>query len=265
MTGFGLRGRRAWPSAVGVLTIAALLAGCGDDDSEEAAEPPDFGYSGKTGPENWGALDPSYRACSDGRRQSPVDLTGARASSLPSIRFSYEPAKVEVENNGHSLEVAYPPGSSIAIGDAEYQLDQFHFHSPSEHRVNGRALPMELHFVNRAGDDEVAVIGVLVTEGAAHPTIAKLAPALPSEEGDALPAPGEINALDLLPRDPGSAARWSYEGSFTTPPCTEGVSWNVFREPIELSASQIASLREFYDGNNRPVQPLNGRDLLAGE
>ncbi len=263
MTGFGLSGRRTWPSAVAALGVAALLAGCGNDDSEETAKPPDFGYSGRTGPENWGALDPSYRACSEGRRQSPIDLRGARASSLPPIRFSYEPAEVEVENNGHSLEVAYPLGSSITIGDTDYQLDQFHFHSPSEHRVDGRSLPMEFHFVNRAGDDTVAVLGVLVAEGAANPTIAKLAPALPSEEGDTLPAPGEVNVLGLLPADPESAPRWSYEGSFTTPPCTEGVSWNVFREPIELSASQIASFREFYNGNNRPVQPLNGRELLA--
>lgn len=251
--------------ALAALLASALLAGCGGDDSGETAAPPDFGYGGKTGPSNWGALDPSYRTCSEGRRQSPIDLTGARASSLPPLRFSYEPAEVEVENNGHSLEVAFPQGSSIEIGDTEYQLDQFHFHSPSEHEVNGRSLPMEFHFVNRTAGDEVAVIGVLVTEGEAHPTIAKLAPALPSEEGDTLPAAEEVNALDLLPPGPESAARWSYEGSFTTPPCTEGVSWNVFRDPIELSASQIASLREFYDGNNRPVQPLNGRELLAGD
>jgi carbonic anhydrase len=259
------RTRTARLCVAAVLLASALLTGCGGDDSEETAGPPDFGYSGKSGPENWGTLDPSYRACSDGRRQSPIDLTGARASSLPPIRFSYEPAAVEVENNGHSLEVVYPQGSSVEIGGTEYELDQFHFHSPSEHHVNGSPLPMEFHFVNRAGDDTVAVLGVLVAEGEANPTIAKLAPALPGEEGEALPTPGEINALDLLPPDPESAARWTYEGSFTTPPCTEGVSWNVFREPIELSASQIASLREFYDGNNRPVQPLNGRELLAGE
>jgi carbonic anhydrase len=184
---------------------------------------------------------------------------------LPPIRFSYEPAEVEVENNGHSLEASYPQGSSIEIDDTEYRLEQFHFHSPSEHEVNGRSLPMEFHFVNRAGDDEVAVIGVLVTEGESHPTIAELAPALPGEEGETLPTEGEIDALELLPPDPESSPRWSYEGSFTTPPCTEGVRWNVFKRPMELSASQIASLREFYDGNNRPVQPLGGRELLSSE
>ena len=255
---FGLRS-----GALAAVLAAVVFAGCGGDNGQETEKPAPFGYSGKDGPSHWGSLDPSYGLCSEGRKQSPIDLTHAQPSALPRIHFAYEPAEVEVENNGHSLEVVYPPGSSIQLDGTEYELKQFHYHAPSEHEVNGHSLPMEFHFVNESDDGAVAVIGVLVEKGQPNPAVSKLVRALPKEEGETLPVSGELNPLDLLPPDPVSAARWSYEGSFTTPPCTEGVRWSVFKRPIELSAPQIAAFIGVYDHNNRPVQPLNGRELLV--
>jgi carbonic anhydrase len=248
-------------AVVALATVPAM--GCGGEDDEEPAAP-EFGYTDDIGPSNWGQLDPSYRACSEGRSQSPVDLGGARPAALPPMRIAYQPAEVEVENNGHSVEVAYPPGSHVETGGTIYKLEQFHYHAPSEHEASGRSFPMELHFVNESDDGKVLVIGVMVREGEAHPDLAGLVDALPADVGGVEPVPGELNAADLLPPNPEPEAEWSYEGSFTTPPCTEGVSWRIFMEPIELSAAQLRAFTRIYRGNNRPLQPLNGRRVLAG-
>jgi carbonic anhydrase len=267
----------AWTAIV--VLVLGVLAGCGGDGDQEqqaqeeqaqgeqqtADQPPAFAYSGERGPENWGSLDPAYAQCSEGRRQSPVDLTGGETADLPAIDFAYRPAELEVENNGHSLEAEYPPGSSMAIDGTEYQLKQFHFHAPSEHRLGGRALPLEFHLVHEADDGRIAVLGVLVRQGRENPAFALLAPATPEEEGESVPVEGEVNARDVLPEGAASGPRWSYSGSLTTPPCTEGVRWEVLTDPIEMSAAQIESYTTAYESNNRPLQPLNDRRLRVSE
>jgi carbonic anhydrase len=257
----------------GILAVG-VLTGCGDDDDntnantrteQQAAEPPHFSYSGGTGPARWGEIDPSYAECSAGKSQSPIDLTNGQPSSEPTLEVSYEPAAIELENNGHSVQGDYPAGSSITLAGTEYDLVQFHFHSPAEHEIGGRAFPLEFHFVNEAEDGTHAVLGVMATEGAENPAFSELVAALPPKEGETAEVDGEVNAADLLPPDPTSAPRWSYEGSLTTPPCTEGVKWTVFDQPIELSTDQIATHMAVFDGNNRPLQPLNGRGVLLVE
>lgn len=266
------------PARLAVLLAGALavglLAGCGDDDDtttdeavteEEQAEAAasEYSYSGATGPENWGSLDPSYAACSNGKRQSPIDLKDGVPASEPTLEISYEPAQdPEVENNGHSVEVTYPEGSSITLDGTEYALAQFHFHAPSEHEIDGTSYPLELHFVNADAEENLAVLGVMVAEGAENPAYAPLVDALPTKEGETTHVSGELNAAAMLPANPDAAERWSYDGSLTTPPCSEGVRWTVFAEPIELSKEQIAAFEAAYDHNNRPLQPLNGRELL---
>jgi carbonic anhydrase len=260
-------GRRAvGPWAVSAVVALGVLAGCaGEDEAGTGDEPASFGYSGKKGPSHWALLDPAYEECSAGRRQSPIDLKEGEDAVLPRIDIAYQPAELEVENNGHGLEAAYPPGSSIEVAGAEYALKQFHFHAPSEHRFDGRSLPLEFHFVHEADDGTIAVLGVLVREGPPNPAFSKLVRALPDEEGGSLPVEGEVNALDLLPEAAASAPRWSYEGSLTTPPCTEGVRWEVFGRPIKMSGAQIARYTAVYDDINRPLQPRNDRRLMVSD
>lgn len=257
-------------SLAGILAVG-LLAGCGGDDDdattdadttteEQAAEPPPFSYAGATGPGNWGSIDPSYATCSEGESQSPIDLTNAQIAT-EDLQVSYQPAEIELENNGHTVEGEYPAGSSITLDGTEYELTQFHFHSPGEHLIDGRRFPIEFHFVNEAEDESKAVLGVMATEGKENPAFTEIVKAVPQKEGETKPVEGEVNAGDLLPADPDSAVRWFYEGSLTTPPCTEGVPWTVYNQPIELSADQIAAYQAAFDGNNRPVQALNGREV----
>lgn len=255
--------------ALAILVLGAGT-GCGTDDAadnEQAPaaqgdELPEFGYEGEVGPQHWGDLDPAYRPCSEGRRQSPVELADAEPAELPEIRFAYEPAELEVKNNGHSVEATYPPGSTIEVEGVEYELKQFHYHAPSEHRVDGRAAESELHFVHESEAGELVVIGALVEEGEENSAFAELSEALPAREGETARVPGQVNARDLLPADPGVAQRWSYDGSLTTPPCSEGVGWHVLKPPVELSGKQIARFTDVYEGNNRPLQPLGERTLL---
>jgi carbonic anhydrase len=248
----------------------ALLTGCGDDDADEteattAAEPPAFSYEGASGPENWGDLDPSYATCGTGKRQSPIDLAGGTPSTEPTLEIAYRPAHLEVLDNGHTIEAEYPPGSSITLADTEYELIQFHFHAASEHQIGGRSYPLEFHFVNQAADESLAVLGVMATEGKENPAFEKLIGAIPPEPEGTAETEGEVNALDLLPPDPQSVPRWFYEGSLTTPPCSEGVRWTVFNQPIELSAEQIAAFTAAHDGNNRPLQSVDNREVQLVE
>ena len=264
---------RRLPLIASILASALLAAGavgCGSDDettdgaSTTAAKPAPFGYGADDGPADWAALDPAYAECAEGTEQSPIDLAEARPSDLPPLEVSYRPSELEIENNGHSLEALPPPGNSVEVDGTEYELDQFHFHAPSEHEADGRSLPIEFHFVNRSADGEPLVLGVFVQEGRANPAAAQLVEALPAEEGEALPVDGDVDLLDLLPADPQTAPRWSYDGSLTTPPCTEGVKWNVFKTPIQMSPDQVAAFTSIYRGNDRPVQPLNGREPAFG-
>jgi carbonic anhydrase len=256
---------RTW--TLGAILALGTLAGCGGDGEEPAApeRPAAFGYSGDRAPEHWGQLDPDYETCAEGERQSPIHLRDGDEESLPRIDFSYRPAQLEVENNGHSLEAAYPEGSSMKIDGDRYELKQFHFHAPSEHRIEGQSFPLEFHLVHEAEGGDLAVLAVLVREGRANPAFAGLVDATPHVEEEKVPVEGEVNALDLLPAQPATAPRWSYRGSLTTPPCTEGVRWEVLDEPIAMSAEQIDRYRSVFDGTNRPLQPRNDRRLLVSE
>jgi carbonic anhydrase len=225
---------------------------------------PEWSYSGPTGPEHWGSLSPEYAACSEGSEQSPIDL-GAGAGAPPSLEVDYGASPLELTNNGHSVEAAIQGANSVSLDGTAYTLDQFHFHAPSEHTIEGEVLALELHFVNAADDGSLAVLGVMVREGEENPAWSGVTEALGStvNEGDT----AEVQATELaalLPASPANAERWSYPGSLTTPPCSEGVAWTVFAEPIEMSAKQIAAFTAAYEGNARPVQPLGARELAFG-
>lgn len=228
------------------------------------------------GPNFWGELTPAFRTCGaiipgfegfqeTGKKQSPIDVVTPVPASLPPLVFQYANTPLEVENNGHVIEVPYEPGNFLRIGSDTYELLQFHFHAPSEHTINGRFADMELHLVHRNFLGDLAVVGILMTVGPdPNPVVDKIM----ANEG-AVTVPGAvINARDLLPK---FRSYYLYSGSLTTPPCSEGVRWQVLKEPVQVSQFAVDRLHEIiglfpeYDGfpdNNRPVRPLNGRTVF---
>ena len=223
-------------------------------------EPP-WGYGPDDGPAVWGQLSSEYALCAVGDRQSPIDIVGATQAEVPVVAFHYQPMNLEVLNNGHTVEVASTSENWIDVGGARYDLTQFHFHTPGEHTVDGRPFDMEVHLVHRNEEGTLAVVGVLVRRGDEHPVLDPLAEQLP-EPGESLAIDKKIAASELLPE---ASRIFRYEGSLTTPPCSEGVQWFVLETPIEVSAAGLAAFEAILGNNSRPVQPLNGRELLVDE
>ncbi len=211
----------------------------------------------------WGALAAENSACAVGHEQSPINLSGgAPAAELPDLVQRYLPSEGAWVNNGHTLQ--FTPagdGSVLMIGQDAYTLAQFHFHSPSEHLMDRRAYPLELHFVHKNSQGRLAVVGVFIEEGPENEALAALVAAAPAQTGDAHGAHVALNPHALLPAD---RTYYAYAGSLTTPPCSEGVRWNVMRAPITASAAQIAALRERLGASSRHPQALNERTVLMG-
>ncbi|WP_420447231.1 carbonic anhydrase [Candidatus Palauibacter sp.] len=218
-----------------------------------------WGYEGDTGPEMWGGLDASFAVCDTGVEQSPVDLTAATPAGAGDggLDIQWQPTEAEVVDNGHTIQVNVAEGSSIALEGRQFSLVQFHFHLPSEHTVDGAASPMEVHFVHAAEEGDLAVIGVFMEAGDADPTIQSLWEAIPGPD-ESPPAVGALDPGSLLPEGRGY---FRYQGSLTTPPCSEVVSWVVMTESISVSQAQVDAFAALYPMNARPVQPLNGRDV----
>ena len=215
-------------------------------------------YEGDRGPVQWGSLDQAFSTCADGAEQSPIDLAAAMEGDFPAIEFDYGSRLAMVVNTGHTIQVNLDRGGGITLGGTRYDLLQFHFHHGSEHTLGGVRLPMELHLVHRSPGGALAVVGVLLREGAANETLAPIWKHLPSRANWSVALPEAIEVAALLPAD---ETTWRYRGSLTTPPCTEGVSWMVMTEPVTLSAEQIAAFGALYPHNYRPVQPLGRRTL----
>jgi len=225
-----------------------------------ASDPVHWGYEGEVGPEHWGDLSPDYAACSQGVEQSPIEIPATAPVNPPGLSFNYQSSALNIVNNGHAIQVNYDQGSNLEIGGASYPLVQFHLHSLSEHTLNGAHMPMEVHLVHKDASGHVAVIGIMIVEGAQNPAYEAILAHMPAEEGESQMISGTaVDAGDLLPAD---QSYYHYNGSLTTPPCTEGVRWFVMAAPVELSTAQIAAFQSIYDNNYRPVQPLNERTFL---
>src|SRR5262245_24643395 len=249
--------RRA--STLLILGAALCAAAAAADTHESGQAPHDWGYSGAHDPSHWGAMSPEYAACSEGKQQSPIDIRHEVPADLSPITFDYHPSPLEIIDNGHTVQVNYGSGSGITVDGKRYELVQFHFHEPSEEHVHGHAYPMELHLVHKNADGRLAVVAVLLKEGKPNPTIETLWSHLPSEKGKAQAvAQVSVDASALLPAERGY---YTYTGSLTTPPCSEGVTWLVFRTPVEVSREQVARFGRLYPNDARPVQPLNGRTV----
>ena len=240
----------------------AAAASAGDANLDIAAHagnpllPTHWDYAGSGGPEAWGQMQPEYSKCSTGTRQSPIDIRGGIAVDLEPIKFDYRPSGFSVIDNGHTVQVNVEPGNSITITGKRYELVQFHFHRPSEERVNGRQYDMVAHLVHKDVDGKMAVVAVLLDRGSAQAIVQAVWNNLPLEKGDEVHAGTRIDLSQLLPED---KRYYTYMGSLTTPPCSEGVLWMVMKQPVPISVEQVAIFSRLYPMNARPIQQADGR------
>jgi carbonic anhydrase len=244
---------------IGRVLAAEHGAAAGHVAAEHGASPPHWAYEGHGGPAEWGTLAPEYAACSIGKEQSPVDLTKPIAAMMADPVVAWRPVPLKVLNNGHTIQVDCTNGGTMTLDGDAFNLLQFHFHHPSEHTIDGAAFDMECHFVHKAADGRLAVLGVMMVAGPANPALEAVWRVMPDKGGETVQAEGLLDPSSLLPKQ---AVTFRYAGSLTTPPCTEVVQWVVHREPVTASAEQLARFAKLFSNNARPVQPLNRRKLL---
>ncbi len=217
-------------------------------------------YSGAEGPEYWGELDPEFSDCSSGKNQSPVDLTEMIEGNLPPIEFQYKAGENEILNNGHAIQINYTPGSTISVSGHTFELKQFHFHSPSENTIEGHSYPMEAHFVHADKDGNLAVIAVMFELGEENAELEKAWAHMPELAGEKHSLPSMLDAKALLPAN---LDYYRFNGSLTTPPCSEGVWWLVMKHFDTASKAQVDKFANILQHpNNRPIQPLNARMIV---
>ncbi|MBB4276541.1 MULTISPECIES: carbonic anhydrase [Rhizobium] len=238
----------------------ALLASCPlCTKTTFAAEGVDWGYEGDAGPEHWGSLSKENNACSAGLQQSPLDIGGAIKADIPDLVPDWKSGGTIV-NNGHTIQVQAAPGGTLRCGDKTYELIQYHFHAPSEHLVEGKAFPMEAHFVHKhAETGALGVLGIFLAPGRPNAAFSSLAAAFPQKPGEEAAIDG-VNPGGLLPS---SLRYWTYEGSLTTPPCSEIVDWMVAMHPVEVDAADIKKFTALYSMNARPALVTNRRYILS--
>lgn len=233
-----------------------------DPSKLKAIEAPHFTYEGEEAPEYWGGLTTDYLACGNGKNQSPIDIKTLSLvnANLGSIQFDYKPSALKILNNGHTIQANYDSGSGISVDGKRYELVQFHVHTPSEHTLNGKSFPMEIHFVHISNDGALAVVGVFLETGAANSQLSAIVNAIPKTQTPQTTVSGiTIDANQFIPSQ---KLEYRYSGSLTTPPCTEGVKWLVLQGILPASADQLASFQSVLVKNNRPVQAENARNIL---
>jgi len=240
--------------AVAILSVTgAVLAA----DHGQAAH--HWGYKGEAGPSRWADMDKENATCATGKFQSPINIVNPRLADLPPIAFDYRASPLRIVDNGHTVQVNYAPGSSITVDGVRYELVQFHFHKPGEERINGQVFDMVVHLVHKDAQGKLAVVAVPMLRGKTNPMIARLWKHMPHEkEHEATVDAVSINAADLLPAN---RRYFTFEGSLTTPPCSEGVRWLVLKQPVWISGPEIAAFAKLYPMNARPLQAANGREI----
>jgi carbonic anhydrase len=246
------------PSRSAFVATAAILAMLGAPPALAAEKGAHWGYKGDHGPTNWAKLHPNNKLCATGKRQSPFKVGGANQPPEKAGDLQYKATAGKVINNGHTIQVSLEAGSVLMVDGKPYRLAQFHFHTPSEHHLFNKGYPMEMHLVHVSADKKLAVVGVMIAPGGngGHP-LDKLA--LPAKKGaTAQLAGGKIDPGTLLPTH---RSHFRFEGSLTTPPCSEGVAWHMMITPIRLKAATIKRFQAIMGANNRPLQPHNNRKV----
>ncbi len=240
--------------------FAFFLAGLIIPGTSFSAGAMHWGYTGQTGPAHWGKLSPEFAICASGKNQSPIDITGTIDGDLPKLNIDYQTGGDKVVNNGHTIKLNYTPGSTISVAGSSFELKQLHFHTPSENTIEGRHFPMEAHFVHADEDGNLAVVAVMYNQGAANAELEKAWRKMPHEAGKTVQLSERLNAKNLLPsgRD-----YYRFNGSLTTPPCSEGVNWFVMKKIASASKQQIDKFSQVMGHDtNRPVQSVNARVVL---
>jgi carbonic anhydrase len=253
------KSRRATGLAI---VLSSVLMGAGG--AAVAAEgAPHWTYEGKENPAKWGDIDKEFATCKLGREQSPINITAkdAKKAALAPIKPAYKSSAGELVNNGHTIQINLADGGAATVPSGEYKLLQFHFHTPSEEQIEGKPFPLVAHLVHKNDAGKLAVIGVLFKSGRENAALKDIFAKLPAKEGKA-PLAAPFDTAALLPK---SLAYYTFNGSLTTPPCSEGVAWQVLKEPVEISPAQLAAFQKIFKMNARPVQPLNGRVVQASE
>ncbi|MEO8505336.1 MAG: carbonic anhydrase family protein [Acidobacteriota bacterium] len=242
-------------AAVGLGAVLTLLLPSTSPGADEAS--PQWAYSGATGPEHWGQIVPEFSLCATGKSQSPIDIASPVDEELPALAFEYGAVGGEILNNGHTVQVNFKKGSKLAVDGQVFELKQLHFHVPSENHIRGKSFPLEVHLVHADGAGHLAVVGVMFEDGAPNQALANLWQQMPASAGPAKPLAAAVSAAAFLPTGHGY---FRFDGSLTTPPCSEGVRWLLLKKPLTASKAQVdALLHALGHPNNRPVQPLNAR------
>ena len=250
------------------ITFAAITAivppfSIAAEADDERRKPAHWSYRGTQGVAHWSKLDRDYEACGTGHRQSPIDIRQATPAPLPTLEFGYASVSPAIVNDGHTIQVKVPAGQFLKVGDKRYELLQFHFHTPSEERVKGKASAMVAHLVHRDVEGHLGVVAVLLEPGSRGSAFDTVLENLPRKAGQTLTvADLSLDLQSLLPKD---RAYYDFEGSLTTPPCSEGVHWMVLREPVKVKPQSIQAFRSLYAFNARNVQPLQGREVKVSQ
>ena len=232
----------------------------GKKGKEEPPPPhvtPHWSYSGANGADKWGSLDNEFATCGVGQRQSPIDIRRTVKADLPPIKFAYKSIPLSIVDNGHSVKVDTPAAGGITVDSESYELVQFHFHRPSEEKINGKTYDMVVHLVHQSKEGKLAVIAVLMEAGKEQKLIRTLWTHMPLEQDK--PVVRDDVKIDPSQLIPPKSGYYTFLGSLTTPPCSEGVLWLVMKTPIQVSKEQLASFATVYKNNARPIQPTNGR------
>ena len=246
---------------IAFLVLAAAWTTAAPANEHKAGH--DWGYDGAEGPSHWGDLKPEFAPCKTGHRQSPVDIGNTRKTDLPALQFDYKPSPLHIIDNGHTVMINYAPGSSLRVGDKQYQLKQFHFHRPSEERIHGKHFEMVVHLVHADQEGHLAVVAVLLEKGADNPLLHELWSRLPEEkEKEEVLDNVRIDLATLLPANLGY---YTFSGSLTTPPCSEDVTWFVLKHPVTVTAAEIEQFGKLYRHDARPTQPLYDRVVLESK
>lgn len=227
---------------------------------QEAHHPPHWSYEGATGPDHWGDLNSDYSKCKTGSEQSPINITSSVASDLPAIEFHYTESALKIINNGHTVQMNSDGQSSMTVGGKQYRLLQFHFHHPSEEEINGKSHDLVIHLVHQDAEEHKAVIAVLVDQGPSNSALKTIFSHLPRESEGEITTGATINPADLLPK---TGSYYTFPGSLTTPPCSEGVTWFVLKQPMTISQSELDQFAKLYPHNARPVQAIHQRKVLS--
>jgi carbonic anhydrase len=245
------------------LLIALCVALLPPISHAQESHPPHWTYEGKEDPKHWGSLDPAYSSCKMGHSQSPINIVHPKLADLPELKFDYKAIPLSIVDNGHTVMINYAPGSTLSVGDKTYSLKQLHFHHPSEEHINGKGYDLVAHLVHSDADGHLAVVAILFTPGSPNPLLETFWKNIPSEKGKTADISAvSIDAAELLPSQHGY---YTYSGSLTTPPCTEGVTWYILKSTASLSPGQLAIFSKLYPHDNRPVQKLNHREVLESK